>query len=384
VEEESTGPGAPGANGDPIPAEPVRLLDLAAADVPRERRRWVPRQVKWTFTAVVLFFVLEYVLLPEITSARKSISLLGRVNVLWLILACGLEVGAWVAYSGLTYAVLSPTVPSRFRILRINMSSLAVSHILPGGTAPGTAVAYRLLSESGVPGSVAGTGLATQGIGSAVVLNMLFWLALLISIPLTGYNPLYGFAAIFGVLLISASAGVVLLFTKGRSQASGWLHRLSKRVPFVNPNSVAALVQRVADRLEILFADRHLLLRALAWSAAFWLLDASSLWVFILAFGHVVQPLDLLVAYGLANILAVIPITPSGLGVVEGVLIPTLSGFGVAKEVAILGVLSWRLINFWLPIPAGGLSYLSLRVGPMAKTGKVRREWPPVPDAAVN
>jgi hypothetical protein len=45
------------------------------------------------------------------------------------------------------------------------------------------------------------------------------------------------------------------------------------------------------------------------------------------------------------------------------VLIPSLVGFHVPKTVAILGVLSWRLVNFWLPIPAGGIAYLSLRFG---------------------
>ncbi len=99
----------------------------------------------------------------------------------------------------------------------------------------------------------------------------------------------------------------------------------------------------------------------MGWAATFWLLDASSLFVFIAAFGKIVAPVDLLVAYGLAQVLAVIPITPSGLGVIEGVLIPTLAGFGVPKSTAILGVLSYRLVNFWLPIPVGGIAYLSLR-----------------------
>ena len=71
---------------------------------------------------------------------------------------------------------------------------------------PGTAASYRLLTDSGVSGSTAAFGLATQGIGSAVVLNLIFWLSLLISIPLQGYNPLYGFAAILGVLLIAIFA----------------------------------------------------------------------------------------------------------------------------------------------------------------------------------
>ena len=62
-------------------------------------------------------------------------------------------------------------------------------------------MAYRLLLEADVPGSVAGFGLATQGVGSAVVLNALFWLALIVSIPLNGYNPLYGIAAALGVLM---------------------------------------------------------------------------------------------------------------------------------------------------------------------------------------
>ncbi len=108
-----------------------------------------------------------------------------------------------MAYAELTRTVLSPGAPSRFRIFRINMWALAISHTLPGGTVPGTAASYRLLTElrGTCPGSTAAFGLAAQGIGSAVVLNVIFWLALLISIPLQGYNPLYGFAAILGVLL---------------------------------------------------------------------------------------------------------------------------------------------------------------------------------------
>ena len=104
-------------------------------------------------------------------------------------------------------------------------------------------------------------------------------------------------------------------------------------------------------------------LRAGIWAAANWILDAASLWVFLFAFGAHVSPIDVLVAYGLANILAVIPLTPSGLGVIELTIIAVLKGFGVDGGVAAAGVLSWRLVNFWLPIPFGGASYVSLRFG---------------------
>ena len=298
-----------------------------------------------------------------------------HLNFLWLILGALLEIAALVAYAELTRTVLSPGAPHRWRIFRINMWALAISHTLPGGTVPGTAASYRLLTESDVTGSTAAFGLATQGIGSAVVLNIIFWLALLISIPLQGYNPLYGFAAILGVLLLAIFAGLVFFLTRGERQAAVLVNKVADRLPFVRAETVTALVQKVADRMKILFtSSEHLLVKAGIWAAANWLLDCASLYVFCLAFGARVSPIDVLVAYGLANILAVIPLTPGGLGVVELTIVAVLKGFGVPGGVAAAGVLSWRLVNFWLPIPFGGASYLSLRLGrTRASTGRQSR-----------
>ncbi len=39
-----------------------------------------------------------------------------------------------------------------------------------------------------------------------------------------------------------------------------------------------------------------------------------------------------------------------------------LVSFGLTRSVATLGVLGWRLVNFWLPIPAGAAAYISLKV----------------------
>ena len=318
-----------------------------------------------------LFFVGEYILLPELASARREAHQLSHLNVLWLILGALLEVAALVSYTQLTHTVLSPDAPDRWRIFRINMWALAISHTLPGGQVPGTAASYKLLTDADVSGSTAATGLATQGIGSAVVLNVIFWLALLISIPLQGYNPLYGFAALLGVLLLAIFAGVIFFLTRGEKHAAIFLKKVADRLPFVRAETVTSLVQKVADRMKILFTSSDLLLKAGGWAAGNWLLDCASLWVFLLAFGAHVDPIDTLVAYGLANILAVIPITPSGLGVVEITVIAVLKTFGVPGDVAAAGVLTWRLVNFWLPIPFGGASYLSLRFGhPRPATAK--------------
>ena len=125
----------------------------------------------------------------------------------------------------------------------------------------------------------------------------------------------------------------------------------------MNPDKVRALIAKVADRITPLVTNRRTLWAAFMWAALNWLLDAACLWVFIWSFGRVISPIDLLVAYGLANIFAAIPITPAGLGIIEGVLIPTLVGFGLPHSQAILAVLSYRLVNFWIPIPVGGIAY---------------------------
>ncbi len=78
------------------------------------------------------------------------------------------------------------------------------------------------------------------------------------------------------------------------------------------------------------------------------------------AFGHRPGIDGLLVAYGLANVMAAIPISPGGLGVVEAILIPSLVGFGTPRAEASMGVVVYRLANFWLPIPIGALSYFAV------------------------
>jgi uncharacterized protein (TIRG00374 family) len=131
----------------------------------------------------------------------------------------------------------------------------------------------------------------------------------------------------------------------------------------------------VARRVQDLADHPGALRKAVAWSAARWLLDAASLWVFLQAFGHTVRPDQLFIAYGIAYVLAAIPITPGGLGVVETTLIVALVGFGTPRGVAGLAVATYRLVSYWVPIPLGAASYLSLRLWtrPRAARDEMRR-----------
>jgi len=322
--------------------------------------------------ALAVLVVLEYLVLPQLAGARKSLRLLSSVSIADLVLALLLEIAAIAAYAKLTQAALpAGSRPGWPTVLRINLSTLAASHIVPGGSAAGAGLGYRLLTGAGVSGTDAGFALATQGLGSALVLNVLLWLGLLVSIPRRGFNPLYGTAAVVGALLIASFALAVVSLTRGEDRLAGILCRVADRMPLLDGQGVSRVLHRVAERLRVLGTDPRLLARAALWATANWLLDAASLWVFVAAFGYRVGLDGLIVAFGLANVLAAVPVTPGGLGVVEAVLTSALVGFGAPRGTAVLGVIAYRLVNFWLPIPVGGLSYLSLKVGPVS-TGEER------------
>jgi hypothetical protein len=335
----------------------------------------LPRSVRRVVLALALFLVIEYLVLPQIAGARRSFGLLSDVNLRYVLAGLGLEAASLVAYAQLTRGVLPRTAaPRLWTLLRIQLSTLAVNHVVPGGAAAGGGLGYRLLTGSGVSGSDAGFALATQSIGSAVVLNAILWLGLAVSIPLRGFNPLYLTAAIVGLVAVGAFSGAVLALTRGEDRAARALRTLARRVRFIDEDAMHRLVHRLAARIRTLTADRPLLLRTVGWAAANWLLDAGALWVFLLAFGYR-APIDgLVVSYGLANVLAAIPITPGGLGVVEAVLTATLVGFGAPRGVAVLSVISYRLLNFWLPIPIGAAAYLSLRLQPEARPADALRD----------
>ena len=106
------------------------------------------------------------------------------------------------------------------------MSTKALSNIVPGGSAAGSALGYRLLTLSGIRGADAGFALATAGLGSAVVLNLIFWTALLVSIPFRGVNALYVTAALLGLGIMLVVSMLVVGLQHGQGRAEKFLRWL--------------------------------------------------------------------------------------------------------------------------------------------------------------
>jgi uncharacterized protein (TIRG00374 family) len=342
----------------------------------RGLRRFVPAPVLHIGRILIIALIVEYLIVPQIAGTRDALKTLTRVDPAWLLLGVALECMSVAAYAQLMRTVLPrESDPGFSRVLRIQLTTSAVSHCVPGGSVAGSSLGYRLLNNSGVRRADVGFALATVGLGSAVVLNVIFWIALVVSIPVWGISPLYLTAAIIGAILVGAFIGLVILFSRGEKLADGVIRRITRRLPRVDEDAVHELFVRLGTRVATLRRQRKVLVLAVLWATANWILDAASLYVFVGAFGHWVNPDGLLVAYGLAYVLAAIPLTPGGLGVVEATLTLSLVGFDTTRAIATLGVVAYRLVNFWLPIPVGGLAYLSLQVDSGAAAYGGRLGW---------
>ncbi|HXZ83354.1 MAG TPA: lysylphosphatidylglycerol synthase transmembrane domain-containing protein [Acidimicrobiales bacterium] len=329
------------------------------------RSRWraiVPAPLRHGILIFLVVIVVEYLVVPELIGASRNIHYLERLNVGWLVAGVGFEAFSLFAYALLTWTVLPGHRPRVSRVFRIDLATTAVAHTVPGGSAASAGLGYRLLTGEGVSGTDAGFTMATQGIGSAVVLNVMLWLALVISIPIAGFHTIYVVVALLGMIALGFFAVLIYFLTRGEDPAIRLVRRVGVAIPRVRPDRFEATFRHIAESLRTLTTNRDRLRAALGWAATNWLLDAAALWSFLAALGRYVNPIELFAAYGIANVLAAIPITPGGLGFVEASLPLLLASFGVTKNVALLSVLGWRIVNFWLPIPVGAVSYLSLKL----------------------
>ncbi len=338
-------------------------IAVVAVATPGTYAGGVWKALRWVLFAVVIYFFV----LPLVPAFRGAIGDLRQIDPILLAAAIGLEFVALYCYTLVTHAALGPDAYRlrRFDLFRIQLSTRALGSLLPGGSAASNALGFRLVTSSGIAKPDAGFALATAGLGSAVILNVLLWLGLIISIPLRGSSPVYGSAAIAGTVLMAIVGAIIfgLVDDKGRLlRVVRWVYdRLGR-----DGESAASVMEHLRDRVRGLLAEREVLKRVVLWGTVNWLLDLLALWLFLRAFGGSISFDGLLVAFGLANVLASIPITPGGLGIVEGVYIPTLVGFGVPVATATVTVLTYRIAQFWLPILVGAVSYASLRIGAVA------------------
>ncbi len=137
-------------------------------------------------------------------------------------------------------------------------------------------------------------------------------------------------------------------WASGSGRVAHWVAR-AVTVPALAASGVRTAIELIRSR------DVGLL-GAVAW----WGFDISVLWAMFHAFGSPPPFTVIWMAYFLGMLGNLLPL-PGGLGGVEGGMIGAFVAFGVDFHLAVLSVLSYRAISFWLPTPFGIAAYLQLR-----------------------
>ena len=338
---------------------------MTAAD-PSERA--APRRPRWLRIGLRLVLwpaLVSAIVIPQLPRFRDATVELQSISLSRLAVGFLLVMASIACYSGLTRIALVDRAEriSHGLMYRIQLSTRALANVVPGGNATASALGFRLLTRSGVSSSGAGFALATAGLCSAVVLNVVFWAALLLTVPTRGTDRVLLVVAALGLVVLLGAAIVAAAIARGSERVlrptrriAGWLS--------IDPDRVSAVPRELRQRFAALRGDRGLVARLVGWSIVQWTFDMAALWVFLSAFDIRLEPLVLIVVFGAANIAAAVPVTPGGLGVVEGVYIAALVQLGFTFQAATFGVAAYRLAHYVFPIVVGGASYATLRMGP--------------------
>ena len=307
--------------------------------------------------------------MPRLAGQAHALELVRDADPAWLAVAVAVECVALLFYSLLFRRLLGLLrYPVSLALaLRINLAGLAAAHLFSAGGVGGAAVTYRVLQKRGMPHSLVLIAVIFQNAFAYLLLFALFLAGLTVLILRgQGGDAATLIATAFVVLLLGlAGYGFWLLNhpTSLRRRTRQVVTRLQRRVKRlqVDPVLLDEWLDGVVDGWRRLRRDGWGHLRTVGHAAGYWGFDIICLLLVMVAFHQGIAPDKAIIAYAVANVVGTFSPTPGGLGAVEGVMIALLVGFGMPSAAAVAVVLVYRLINFWLPIPAGLGTYLTVR-----------------------
>jgi putative heme transporter len=327
----------------------------------RSRGRSTTRKIVIRAGLLLLAGLSIYLLAPQLIAVFSSYRELKHIDPWWLLLAVGFEVLSYVALWTLQRIALRTR--SWFSVATAQLAAGAAGSVVPGGGAAATALQYNILVRAGVPRPTVASGLTASWAATTATAFSLSVIGLLCALGGTAaprglrnvaYIGAGGFlaAAAIGAAALHWDAPLRLVGRAVRSVA-GWFGKGAR----FDGLPERLLVQR--DAVKRAFASHPWL----AGLAAFgkWGFDYLALLCVLAALGARPEPALVLLAYAAASLLAMIPLTPGGLGFVEAGLTGMLVLAGVGAQTAAVATLAYRLVSFWLPLPVGLVAYLVAR-----------------------
>jgi uncharacterized protein (TIRG00374 family) len=338
----------------------------------RVRRAWpVAKYVIGLGLAVLAFY--------QLTSHKSELSeatvALGHLRWAWVLLGALAEAGSFLAFALLQRKMLRAggVDVAIGPMAAITMAANAIANSLPAGSAIAPVYSFRQYRHRGADRALGGWSVVAAFVAESVALAVVAAAGVSVAGAEGASLDLVG--VIVTVLVLAVAMGVVFVQKRALVWTVSAVLHLCQRLTGWPRGELAHHIDRIILRLTVVRLSPGQMTGALRLALANWLLDCSCLAVSFLAVGAGVPWKGLLLAYGAGQLAANLPITPGGLGVVEGSLTIALVAFGGAAPSTVLAVLLYRVLSFWLALPVGWGAWAWL-----AWIGR-RRPWPMSADA---
>jgi len=314
------------------------------------------------FVATIIAFF--YFVLPKLTDVGKTVHRIEGGDSWWIAIGVVLELASFAGYVVLFRAVF---VRGEGRIgwsesYEITMAGLAATRLFAAAGAGGVALTAWALRRSGMERRL----VACRMVAFLALLYVVYAASLLVDgvglgsglFPGGGSFAITIVPAIVATLLFAAAVAVAMLpgdverrLQRGAADSGRFAHWTARvaTVPALAASGVRTAISLVRAR-------EPGLLGALAW----WGFDIGVLWAMFHAFGSAPPFTVIWMAYFIGTLGNLLPL-PGGLGGVEGGMIGAFAAFGVDFNLAVLAVISYRAISFWLPTLPGTIAYFQLR-----------------------
>jgi len=305
-----------------------------------------------------------YFVLPKLAGLSSTAHRIERGDTWWIMIGVLLEICSFVGYVVLFRAVfVRGASPIGWReSYQITMAGLAATRLFAAAGAGGIALTAWALRRSGMEPRL----VACRMVAFMVLLYVVYAAAVLLDGIGLGVGLFPGGGSFAITVVPAAVAGMLFAVVGAMALLPGDIERRLARWA-VGSGRLAHWVARAATvpalaasgvrtAIDLIRSRDPGLLGALAW----WGFDISVLWACFHAFGAAPPFTVILMAYFVGMVGNLLPL-PGGLGGVEGGMIGALVAFGVDFNLAVLAVLSYRAISFWLPTVPGAIAYFQLR-----------------------
>ena len=323
--------------------------------------RWIAHGVLLVALAVGIFGVL-----PRLGGLTRDAAGLRHARPAFLVAAVVAQTVSLGCYALLYRRVLAALgARVRFRLVAdVVLATFFISHLTPFGSATGTLVNVNTLEADGVAAATTSEAIGLTSLMSTVALIALFGIGF---VATAGRHVSHTYLTIAGIALALVVAVLAVVLVIGAhpeiaGRAGRWAASVARHVrPSIDPEKVAETSRRLASLARSALTGRAFLASS-ALASADLLFDLLSLDLVFLALRYQPGFGPLAVAYAAANIASAIPVTPGGLGVIEVTLVAITVGFGAPRPTAVLAVIGYRIVNYWLPLIPGAIAYLRVRL----------------------